>query len=101
MNWNRPGDISGALPISVQLFKGNAGLVEASTLKRAPGVLVNENWKEPFVSITKFAMVGAARAGVVTLIMRLRLGMPLTNMVAKAQPGGRSLTGAEVKKIAE
>ena len=95
MNWNRPGDISGALPISVQLFKGNAGLVEASTLKRAPGVLVNENWKEPFVSITKFAMVGAARAGVVILIMRLRLGMPLTNMVARAWPIGKFDIGRE------
>ena len=31
----------------------------------------------------------------------LRLGIPLTKTVAKAQPGGMPLTGVEVKKTAE
>ena len=90
-----------ALPTAVQLLKGSAGLVVASTLKRAPGLLVNENWNKPFVSIIGLAMVGAGGVGAVMSMRLLRLGMPLTKTVAKTQPGGKPLTGAEVKNTAE
>ena len=101
MNWNLPGAISVAVPITGQLLAGSFGTVEAITLKGVPGVLVKENWNDPFGSIFNSARIGAAGAGEVTLIILLRLGMPLTKTVAKAQPGGNPVTGAEVKLVVE
>ena len=101
VNWKWPGEISVALPITGQWFKGCVGFAVASTLKREPGVLVKENSKNPLASILVLLNVIAGAAEAITLIMLLRLGMPLTNTVAKAQPGGKRVTGPDVKVLAE
>ena len=89
------------LPMMVQLLGGATGSMVASTRNEVPWILEKENWNEPFGSIVGLASVGAAGVAAATLIMLLRLGMPLTKTVAKAQPGGRPVTGEEVKELAE
>jgi len=101
VNWNWPGEISLGLPITDQLFKGNAGFVVARTLKGVPGELVNTNWQSPLASI--LVSISLNIEGIDALMRRilLMLGMPLTITVTKAQPGASPWTGAEVKEVAE
>ena len=50
MNWNWPGAISVTRPSAVQLLNGSDTFVLASTLNRAPTLLVKLNWKDPLLS---------------------------------------------------
>ena len=101
MNWKRPGETSVALPITGQLLTGRSGANAASTLKCVPGVLAKESWNAPLVSMVMSEILGGVGAEEVTLIILLRLGMPLTKTVAIAQPGGKPVMGAEVNVVAE
>jgi hypothetical protein len=47
VNWNWLGEISVALPSTVQLLKGRVASVVATTVKPSPGPLVKVNWHAP------------------------------------------------------
>ena len=71
----------------------------AKTLKSAPGVLVNKNWKEPFVSVGLVNVVAAM--GRLTFTTLEVLGMPLTKRVMSAYPGVRLVNGTETKEFVD
>lgn len=86
---------------AVQLLKGNEALVEASAPKTAPTLFVKANWNVPAVSFLASVMIGGVGMGTLMLTMLLVLGMPLTNTVAIAQPGGKFQTGREVNEFVD
>src|ERR1035441_1747152 len=99
VNWNWPGVTSVTPPSAVQLLNGSAGLVVASTANSAPTLLVKQNWHAPLVSLLASVRVVAVGTGTLILSTLPVLGMPLTNTVASAYPGGKPHTGAEVKEL--
>ena len=90
------------IPLSgIQLLKGNDAFVAASTPKTAPTLFVKANWNDPLVPLVAPVSVVAAGIGTLMLTMLLVLGMPLTNTVAIAKPGGKLLTGVDVKEFVD
>jgi hypothetical protein len=87
-------------PSAVQLLKGNETLVEARAPNTAPTLFVKLNWNL-FVSIFASVIVGGVGTGTLMLTMLLVLGMPLTNTVAMAQPGGKIHTGSDVNEFVD
>jgi hypothetical protein len=54
VNWKTPGEISGTLPITLQLLKGNKRLVVVNAVKPTPGVLVKPNRNAPLANRVLF-----------------------------------------------
>ena len=89
-------------PLSaVQLLNGKETFVETIAPNTEPTLLVNANWNEPLVSTRASVMMSGVGTGTVMLMMLLVLGMPLTNTVAIAQPGGKFQTGREVNEFVD
>ena len=88
-------------PSAVQLPSGKVGFVAASTPNSAPTLFVKENWKAPSVSLLALVNEVSVGVGTLRLTMLLVLGMPLTNTVASAQPGGKFQTGREVNEFVD
>ena len=59
------------------------------------------NWNQPLVSLLAPVRVVVVGTGTLTLTTLLVLGMPLTNTVTNAWPGGNPLTGAEVNEFVD
>src|ERR1035438_7766085 len=90
-----------APPSRVQLLIGRPGFVVARTPNIAPMLLMKANWNEPSASTPAPVTLTATGTGTLTLRTLPVLGMPLTNTVASAQPGGKSSTGAEVNELVD
>ncbi len=83
------------------MLKGSAGLSVARTVNRAPGVSVKVNWIEPLGDLTGTVRTVAAGTGTLMLKIVEALGIPFTNTVASAHPGGRSLSALEINASAD
>ena len=88
-------------PLSIQLVKGSARFVVASTPNNAPTLLVKANWNEPFGSILAPVKVGTVGTGTLILTTLLALGMPLTKTVASAWPGWKLFTAVDANEFVD
>ena len=88
-------------PSTVQLVTGKDTLTDASTVKVEFGVLVKPNWTAPLARIAEPVRMGADGRGKLMFNTAPVLGMPLTNTVAIAKPGGKLLTDVDVKEFVD
>src|SRR5262245_18380661 len=88
-------------PSPVQLVVGRRRFVVARTPNKAPTRLVKENWEEPLVSFVSPSIRGGMGTGTLIFTMPLVLGIPFTNTVASAKPGGKFHSGREANELVD
>src|SRR5215813_12089363 len=97
VNWNWPGAISLELPKMVQLSRSSDRFVLAKMVNAAPGVLVKLRLNLPSGSLKGARTIGADAGE--TSRMTEELGVPFTNTVSSAWPGGKLVTGSEINEF--